>query len=325
MKRFELGWGEPEVIKEALNSVYDLNFKKSISQSKYPPHTGTNSLKEKIAQFLLEQTGLKYPLDNIFITIGATGAINACLMVYKQINPDAKSVITNTLYFGFYPGIIKNCGYNHVTFGKADVCIQDSPSNPEGIKVNLDASFKIWDAVYFSPTYISGNMARFIPEYDVLIGSASKLMGLSGERIGWIAVRSMSQYEKYIPIFSDVVTHLFCGANWMGQHIVEKHFPIYDNNGDAFFKKSRKFLNDNKEEWGKLKHLFDGTIPQDVGMFFLSEIDSAAKRLLDDCGIGYKYGYELGVGGENKIRINLAASKTVIFQAVKEILKKDKK
>ena len=202
----------------------------------------------------------------------------------------------------------------------------DSPSNPEGkYTILYPSAMKIWDAAYFSPTYIPGDLKAFVPIHDIMVGTASKLLGLSGERVGWLAVKPLSKYEQHLAVFDDVVTHLFCGVNQHGQQLISAIFPLKNNFGDEFFSKSKANLDSNKDAWSTVKHIFDGALPNDVGMFFLSDVDPAAKKLLDECGIVYKSGIDLGVGGENKIRINMAAGKNVLNQAVKEILKKDKK
>jgi aspartate/methionine/tyrosine aminotransferase len=333
-KKFNLGWGEPEIIRETTNSVYGLNSKPwihTLHDSFYPPHTGFDSLKESISNYMLERTDILYPVSNIFITNGATGAINAAILAYKKIHGVLEpTVITNNMYFGFYPNIIKNAGARHEPYLSStesvfDIALKDSPSNPEGkIAIPYPAHMLIWDAAYFSPAYIPlNNIKAFIPIHDIMIGSASKLIGLSGERVGWLAVKPFSKYEQYLNIFADIVTHLFCGVSFHGQKIVNFCFPLKNNSGDKFFKKSKAALDQNKEEWSKLKHIFDGALPNEIGMFFLSKIDPLAKKLLDDCGILYKYGQELGVGGDGYIRINMAASKLTLKEAVKTVLKKD--
>lgn len=332
--KYNLGWGEPDVVRAAASSVCGFGehpWAHTVHDSYYPPHTGIDALKEKISAYMLEQSGILYPVDNIFITIGATGALNAAIMAWQKINNKNAAIATNDMYFGFYPNIIKNTGAIHLPFPSIeffpayDISIKDSPSNPEGkFTILPKADMEIWDAAYFSPTYIPGDLKSFVNTHDVMVGTASKLLGLSGERVGWLAVRPMSKYEQHLKVFEDVVTHLFCGVNLTGQMIVQSIFPLKSNFGDEFFNKSKAALDANKDAWSQLKHIFDGSLPNEVGMFFLSDVDPAAKKLLDDCGIAYKYGTELGVGGMNKIRINMAANKNVLFQAVKEVLKKDK-
>lgn len=332
--KYNLGWGEPDVVRLAMSSVYEFDkhpWKHTVHDSFYPPHTGLECLKEKISQYMFERSGILYPIENIFITIGATGALNAAIISWQRINKTKAIVATNDMYFGFYPKIIENIGATHLPLSlinnvNIDISIKDSPSNPEGkFTVLPKADMEIWDAAYFSPTYIPGDIKAFVNTHDIMVGTASKLLGLSGERVGWLAVKPISKYEAHLKVFEDVVTHLFCGVNLTGQEIVHSTFPVKDNFGDEFFNKSKAALDSNKDVWSQLKHVFDGTLPNEVGMFFLSDIDPAAKKLLDDCGIAYKYGSELGVGGTNKIRINMAANKNVLFQAVKEVLKKDKK
>ena len=109
MKTFNLGWGEPEVVKQAVNLVYQFGkhpYIHSVHDSFYPPHTGFDALKESISAYMLERSGILYPPSNIFITNGATGAISAAIMAYHKIHSEKAYVLTNDLYFGFYPKII---------------------------------------------------------------------------------------------------------------------------------------------------------------------------------------------------------------------------
>jgi aspartate/methionine/tyrosine aminotransferase len=290
----------------------------------YPAHEGNPKLVELVQKLIINLTGQNY--QYIIITNGATHALNAFLFAAKTSNTVKVNIPER--YFGFYPGIIKNAGLTHVKTDDLvpnynELSIIDSPSNPEGLirDVSLGGGRSVWDAAYYTPTYC-GNNKNIMPKvnivHEAMVGSFSKLTGLCGLRLGWLAI-------NYDPIIyqkaHDYVTYSLCGANWASQEIAIHILDKVDLN--AFYVDSRAVLDFNKEELSKLNIIFGNQKIPKYGMFALWEIDSKLKKLLNKANVETTDGSFCGDDRES-VRINLGHTNEATKMMVKAVLAADK-
>jgi aspartate/methionine/tyrosine aminotransferase len=197
------------------------------------------------------------------------------------------------------------------------VGLVDSPTNPAGdlvlysdIKNNI-----IWDSVYHNPVYI--NTLPVIPDHRVNCGSYSKVFGLTGLRVGWIATHSDKDYEAFLA----ENTYENCTISVPSQELL---LDIYDNIDLNNFMKSAKYrVNNNREMWDRVKPLFDNQEIPANGMFYSAWADPIARKLLDKLGFIY---VEMDAEGKDKfLRFNLAQTNDITNKAIKYMIKETKK
>ena len=193
VKEYNLGWGDPKVVRQALQKTLGFNFAGAavlMEAIGYTPHLGFPVLIEMCKNLAERMSG--HRPKHLILTCGASGAVHAALYALKDHYTDY--VVTNGRYFPIYPSMITVSGMVHINHAKRDslsrngakersfISLVDSPSNPEGI-VDLFDGVDIWDAAYASKTYTKTNCAP--SRYKVMCGSLSKITGLAGLRLGW--------------------------------------------------------------------------------------------------------------------------------------------
>lgn len=321
MSNFDFGWGEPFCVREALKHYYKRKVHKAvdIDSLKYPPDDGDQDLIDLTRWFIKETTGIEY--KHIIITNGTTGAINIAL---RALAKEGKSVCyTHKYHFPYYPQIIEKNGYRHQTglyrdheqqLGRDSVIgIVDSPANPTGdLLLYYDHKNNIiWDSVYHNPVYI--NTIPVIPDHRVNCGSYSKVFGLTGSRIGWIATNSEEDYKK----FSDENLYENCTISAPSQDLL---LDIFDNMDLNNFMRSAKYrVNNNREMWDRIKDLFDNQEVPENGMFYAAWADPIAYKLLDK--LGFTYVTMDSKGNDKYLRFNLAQTNEVTDSAIRFLLK----
>lgn len=321
MSNFDFGWGEPFCVREALKHYYKRKVHKAvdIDSLKYSPDDGDQDLIDLTRWFIKETTGIEY--KHIIITNGTTGAINIALRVLAK---EGKGICyTHKYHFPYYPQIIEKNGYRHQTGLYRDheqqlsnnsvVGIVDSPANPTGdLLLYYDHKNNIiWDSVYHNPVYI--NTIPVIPDHRVNCGSYSKVFGLTGSRIGWIATNSKEDYKK----FSDENLYENCTISAPSQDLL---LDIFDNMDLNNFMRSAKYrVNNNREMWDRIKDLFDNQEVPENGMFYAAWTDPIAYKLLDK--LGFTYVTMDSKGNDKYLRFNLAQTNEITDKAIRFLLK----
>jgi len=324
VRKFDFGWGEPFCVREALKHYYKRKSLKSINIDKagYTPDDGNEELIELTRQFIKETTGIDY--KHIIITHGTTGAINIALRVLAQ--EGRKICYTHKYHFPYYPSIIKKNGYRHKTGLYRDheeelrnpkvVGLVDSPSNPEGdlLLYSDHANNIIWDSVYHNPVFI--NTIPVIPDHRVNCGSYSKVFGLTGARVGWIATNNEEDYLK----FSTENLYENCTMSFTSQDLI---LDIFKNVDLYNFMRSSKYrVNNNREQFDRISYLFDGQEVPENGMFFAAWATPYTIKLLKKLGI---CSVILDKNRKNQfLRFNLAQTNEITQKAIRCVLNEDK-
>ena len=327
MKPIDLGWGNSIVVRQTFVNVCTHNLPVIFGQSalenlNYPPFYGDEDLINLTRKVIKRQTSLEMPY--ILLTNGATGAITITLRAYKQSGK--RAVFTQPPpYFPLYPAMARSAGISHLVkyaTGQEAIALIDSPSNPHGFArtgshfVNMPI---IWDAVYHNNVYTPGILPPV--KCDVVVGSYSKLTGVNGLRVGWIATTDGLLYER----LKELVMAEYSGISATAtQTLMQTAGKMSIADWEDFEWNARIALDDNREEWNKLIRYFANTPVSECGMFFYAPIDLACQKLLEKSNITWTKGSALGVTDEFA-RFNLGQSRELIKKAVKEILKNDRR
>lgn len=314
-KELDFGWGNPYFLlnvlsnhKSVLHSVVDTK------KCSYGPDQGSVELIQQTREVIKKTTGQSY--KHILITHGATGAINSILRFMKETGSD--TVRTNKFGYPFYEEMIRKAGLNrehtlvaprppHKSFA-----LIDSPSNPEGKQSVFGSVYTdVWDSVYHNKIYTEN--LWIIPGHHIMVGSYSKLLGITGARVGWIATNDIEAYEA---LLKDHL-HELATINLFSQIAISNLLDNLDL--DLFIVQGKKSLDDNKTQMQKIEYIFDNQPVQKNGMFYLAQADKDAVKLLKKCNVKY---VDLG---DNYVRLNVGQSKEMVDNLILTIHKEDKK
>lgn len=325
-KRFDLSWGNAVCVRQAfIEGLFHkvVFFGLTDDNLNYTPHDGDEKLIEITRSVIERQVGPTY--QHIFLVNGATGGVTLALRAYVQMG--YKTALTRKApYFPIYPDMVESAGLKHV-YGQSykncanPVALIDSPSNPAGdIEEGTPwtGTPLIWDAVYHNRVYTAGNYKPI--GCDVMVGSYSKLLGLNGIRMGWIATNDnvVAMHLK------SLITAEYCGLSSAGNVVMLNVLEKWKEQSfwENFEWKARANLNVNREEWSKLERYFAGQRVSPNGMFFFGPADEACKKLLQKSGIVYTKGPSMGVS-DDYIRINLGQDTKLVREAVQAVIKND--
>jgi aspartate/methionine/tyrosine aminotransferase len=325
MSAIDLGWGEPYCVREALSHYYKRKALTlvDVRNLKYCPDSGDPRLVNLTRHFLRQTTGIDYKY--IIITHGTTGAINVVLRsLFREEGRD--TCFTHKYIFPYYPDIIKKNGYQHknglyksheLNLSEENcVGLVDSPTNPDGnLVLYTDTKNNIiWDSVYHNPVFINSTIA-VKPDHRVNCGGYSKVLGLTGARVGWIATNNKEDYEMFLK------ENLYetCTMSFFSQDFI---VDVLNNTDLENFMRSAKYqVNNNREMLDKICYLFDGQQVPENGMFYPVWASKYACDLLESLEIKtVKLDQE---GKDSLIRFNLAQTNQLTQKAVRFILKKD--
>lgn len=326
MGDLDLGWGDPYFLLEILDNMYKPHFgfqRPKIKSMNYAPTDGKAKLLDCVRAITEHTTGNRY--NYYIITNGATQALNTIMRAWHRFD-GIDTVITGKFGYPYYPHMIKKNdlihnavdlkGYEEV-WGDA-MAIVDSPANPFGnqfqgsIKSVLDKKPPIvWDAVYHNTIYNACPAIQ--PDHSVYVGSFSKLLGLTGARIGWIATNCPVDYRH----FSEEAMYENATISKPSQNLIT---DVLNNiNLDEFMHLGKNSLDQNRESLHKLSYLL-GTDVQEKGMFYCAEVDDKMLKLFDKAEVKY---IEFKDKNKKFIRLNIGQTNGIINKAVEAVQKVD--
>lgn len=313
--KWDLGWGNPYFLLEILDIVFKekLSYQDVASMS-YSPDLGIPELIKKTREVIrLTTGGLVY--DHVVITAGATQAINSILKHYSLSG--VKKVLTTQYGFPFYDSMISNLGMKRLDFLKPQdssdhIYLIDSPSNPEGKQSrHMPSGHLHWDAVYHNKIY-NANLGTY-PSHKTMVGSYSKLLGLTGARVGWIATNDKILFD----ILSSISVYDTATVSVPSQRLILNILNCIDL--DSFMDLGKASLDSNRTEMQKLTKFFEGQDIQSKGMFYMAkEPSEKTLKLLDKSGVNYV------ILKDGSLRLSLGQKLNVVKGAVKEIIKNDR-
>lgn len=313
----DLSFGDPALIRSRLVNLQPM------SPSNMGYRMG-DSCEEEIVKWVRSYYknyfGKEY--KHIILTHGANGGLHTVVSTLKKA---VDNFFINELSFSWYKKILHTENVRGVPVPDlrdiypehSSRYIVDSPSNPWGHQISnhrLEARTVIWDSVYASPIFTDHSILT-CPAHSTMVGSFSKMLGLSGLRIGWIGTND----EFFAKDLKERALTLYCGLSTpsleMASHVIQ------NLNLPAFNKEAKLHLDFSREEFDKLKNIFQIAAPTN-GMFYMGVLDDKNKHLLEKAEVK---GLELTtMKGERYIRFNMADDYEKTKKAVKTILQKDR-
>lgn len=230
------GWidvsvGEPHIVREILLETFpeatDLSRGLPVvdRMHEYPLPTGYPELVE----FLRHKHGAP-----VIITNGAKQALGASFYALKKMGRAVMGM--RTPYWALIPPLANLHGIQCVDLHKEqwDGCLALSPNNPDGFMEDLTALQRecrrqniplIHDAAYYTYSYVPAYEG--LGAYgDVQIYSISKMLGLSGLRLGY-AVCPNPDFYRYIQEYMETMT---VGVSIISQIFLNKLMKSMDSN-----------------------------------------------------------------------------------------------
>jgi aspartate/methionine/tyrosine aminotransferase len=199
--------GEPHIVREKLLKVFDLSvyeLPKVEHMYEYPSPTGYKPLVQ-----LLER---KHNAP-VIITNGAKQALGASFYALKQMNKGFYKM--RTPYWALIPPLATMHGLEFVEDGWQSYLLL-APNNPDGYVASPEALKQfagelhdmniplIHDAAYYTRSYMSASHS--LPAIgDVQIYSISKMLGLSGLRLGYVVCPN-KEFYKLIQGYMEAMT-----------------------------------------------------------------------------------------------------------------------
>lgn len=323
MKELDLSWGNPYFLLEILDQQM-IHYKKAVDfkNMSYEADNGNPELLKKVAQITEETTGNKY--KHYIITNGATQALNTVMRVWER---DRELIQVTTTEFGYpyYPEMIdktmtmvhKRADLKAYNVHPEEMVIVDSPSNPLGQQYGGSIYVKdqqniVWDAVYHNPIYAASKLVQ--PNHEVHINSFSKLLGVTGARVGWIATNDDHDFKR----FSEESLYENATVSKPSQQLVLDILNTLDIH--RFMTNGRVELDSNRDVMQGLSSLI-GTYVPDKGMFYCAQADKKLFELFDKAKVKY---VKMRSEDREYIRLNLGQTRDTILRAVTRINKIDK-
>jgi aspartate/methionine/tyrosine aminotransferase len=331
MNKFDLTWGESVAVRQAFLkniTLPNIHFThESLLAMDYTPFNGDDKLIASTKAVILRQTGETY--KHVFLTNGASGGCTIALRAYASLG--ARYGMTNPApYFPLYPGMMKAAGLHHTADPKITnawdqrVFLLDTPGNPTGQHMDVPTFYSklddvIWDAVYHNNVYCALKVPS--PKHNIAVGSYSKLTGLNGIRLGWIATNDDVLAEE----IATLIAPEYCGLSKPSKMIMAQlleDINLSDSWG-KFENDARDALDYNRGMWSMLEKYFEGTPVPVNGMFYYAKMDKACKELFEKAEILWQSGTKCG-HSDDFGRFNIGQDPVVIREAVKAVLKADK-
>ena len=177
--KHDLGIGEPRFLSDVKTFLTDRHYK-DIANRGYPTKGGEPELIDALSVF---------PGKYKVVCNGAKQALYAAIASVASADTSAVQT-TSVPYWNYLPAIVKRSGLVLVgpknEIPVSNIILNTSPNNPDG-EIS-DKECDVWDAAYAHEVY-----GFDADEHDiknkVYVRSASKLYGLSNDRIGWLGRR----------------------------------------------------------------------------------------------------------------------------------------
>lgn len=219
---FSLGNPDIEPPAEVRNKLIDSLTHPVPGMHRYMPNNGYEEVREEIATYLSERTGLPFTPLHVFMAVGCAGAIN---ILFKAMLNEGDEVILPNPFFWEFKNYVENFG-GVVKFVETDGNFQldveaieraitpktravliNTPNNPTGAVYTEDSLkrlaellyrvrkegreiYLVADEAYRKLVYTEEPLPDLFGLYDLVltVTSHSKDLALPGERIGYLAI-----------------------------------------------------------------------------------------------------------------------------------------
>lgn len=227
---------------------------------------------------LLHELRHKYPGKHVIVTNGARQALVALATIWKGQRSGACK--WKHLYDPFWPGFYDMAcwagleeslpGDNSETGGSVFTCIT-VPNNPDGAIgwPAIKGGFNVFDAVYDHMLYGRPEGSE-VPQHEAMVCSASKTLGLSGLRVGWVVTASQDLASR-VADYVEETTSGVCVEAQRHVALVLRFLRLHPQAEKAMYSEARKRLLQNGECFLQIleKHLDEakGLPDNGCGMF----------------------------------------------------------
>jgi aspartate aminotransferase len=340
---FSLGNPSEDPPPGVLKTFQNIALKNAPGSHGYMPNSGYPQAREVVARRLKEATGIEFTGNNIMMTVGCAGAMNAAL---KATLDPGNEVIVPVPFFPDYHFYIANYGGKMVPVetradfsldvaaieskitAQTKVIILNSPNNPTGV-IYSEAALKDLEDVLQRADHpimvLSDEPYKTIlydgvkcPEIASIISNClittswSKKWGLAGERIGYLAISPRIPDADVIAAACNftnrILGYINAPAIWQ---LVVMEAP--DENTDLeIYHEKRNLMCDGLAQLG-----YDVRKPQGAFYVFLKTPipdDFAFIRMLQEEGVLAVPGS--GFGRSGYIRLSLTVPKDIIVRSL---------
>ena len=242
--------------------------KTNAHKKQYLPIQGLTELREKISNYLLKKTGVKYPKENILITPGSKEAM---LLMHVTFNGEILTPAPSWVSYEPQAEIGRNKVHwletsrannwfptskelenklKKIGRKKNIILILNSPNNPSGAVCKnlkelariakkyriLILSDEIYTDLSFDGSYKS--ISEFYPDYTFISGGLSKWCGAGGWRLGFLAVPKGS--NEFMDSLKSLASESYSTVNTPTQYAAVE---AYEGDYDDYKTKVRAILN----------------------------------------------------------------------------------
>lgn len=319
------------MVRGSVDGGYNLAIGEPVLIQKYLPFPGFKfkgalpyPTLEGIPELVSELLDL-YPGYEVVVTNGGKQALLAAFYAMRIYKP-GMSIAHLQPYWPSYPtlGHIGAGGFvdpnntitNHPISDHHITCVT-SPNNPDGWIHTQPCD--IWDAVYAHWIY---GWKGEEPPHKIRIGSAAKLLGLSGVRVGWLLTKDKHLAE----MARHYIEFTTSGVNLLSQHYVANALKLMrQKNPMLELEKIRSGILKNADEFNHLIkpmcHWVDGVPRNEQGMFawFCVEEEHRFMCALGTAKVALVTGKACGCTVPGTFRMNMAQDEDYTLAALRAI------
>ena len=280
---FDFSLGNPNVPapKEVNQAIIDIiNEENSVHVHGYMSNSGYEDVRGKIAASINRRFGTDFKVNNILMTVGAAGGMNAFFKAF--VNP-GDEIITFAPYFGEYRAYAANVdaklvvipadtssfqpdikAFSDAITEKTKVVIINTPNNPTGVIYSKETLEKISAVLEEKQKEYNSVIAIFSDEpyrelaYDgievpyvtkfypnTVIGySYSKSLSLPGERIGYLVIPDEFDDAETVISATNVAIRIlgFVNAPSLMQRVIGRCVDVDVSENVAIYNRNREAL-----------------------------------------------------------------------------------
>jgi len=266
----------PENVNNTIKRILDKNTPLAVHG--YGPSMGIAEVREAVAESLNRRFGMNYTAANIFMSIGAAGAL---AHAFRAVTNPGDEIITFAPCFSEYKPYTQGAGlelkivpadtesfqinfdeFENILNANVTAVLINTPNNPSGVVYSTETVKKLTAVLeqkqkeYGHPIYLisdepyreiifKGTDSPFVSKYydnSIMCYSFSKSISLPGERIGYIAVNPKAENaEKIIEICPQISRTIGQnGAATLMQLTVKE--CIYETSDLAVYERNKELI-----------------------------------------------------------------------------------
>ena len=347
----DMDFRPPECAQEALRKMQEVGV--------YGYFGDDSAYLDAIQWWMKNRHGWEVDRASIFTTHGLVNGTSLCLDTFTK--PGDGIVLFTPVYHAFAKVInasdrrvvecqlVNNDGRYEMDFdaydaqmdGSETMVILCSPHNPGGrvwTREELQgvAEFAkrhdlilVSDEIHHDLTYAGQthipmtNVDASIMDRLVMMTASTKTFNIAGAHIGNVIIPDEALRAR----FAKRMLGLGISPNSFGMHMAT---AVYSPDGAAWVDELRSYLQGNREVFDAGINAIPGVKSMNLESTYLAwvdfsgtgmEIDEFTRRVTQEAGIAVNYGHTFGTGGEQSLRFNLGAPRSVIENAVGRVQK----